>query len=205
MDHRCRGGRDCVSRTPDGAAITTKPDSLCNGCMDDIQRCLDALPHLAQALKAFLGGAMSVAYSSKVNSTPVPQAPLDLSVYDLLDEIGDVVDRVGGYRIADLVRLPAEKYLLWRRDSRVEVHLDGVGRALDVLRVHTKADRMVGLNRVWQKRHAPCPRCKLPTLGTWLGSDTIHCATEDCGSAFTRDQYEQHCVALSRNPTESSN
>jgi len=79
------------------------------------------------------------------------------------------------------------------------VFLDGINRALDVRRVHRKADQMVGLNRVWQRRAAPCPRCNQSTLGAWLGSDTIHCASEDCGSDFTREQYEEHCFALSRN------
>ena len=200
MDHRCRSGKDCVSKTSEGAAITSRPDSVCAGCVDDIQRRRDELPHLAQALRSFKGASMSVSYDSRVSSTPVSQAPLNLAAVDLIDAIGDVIDRAGGYRIADLVRLPGEKFLLWRRGSRREAELDGIDRALDVRHVHVKADRMVGFSRVWQKRHAPCPECKLPTLGVWLGSETIHCANEDCGSSFTRDQYDQHCVTLSKMP-----
>lgn len=195
MDHRCRSGKGCVSRTSDGAAITAKPDSLCPACVDDIQRRRDELPHLAQALKSFKGASMSVSYDSKVSSTPVPQAPLNLAALDLIDAIGDVIDRAGGYRIADLVRLPAEKFLLWHRGSRSEVDLDGIARALDVRHVHVKADRMFGFSRVWQKRHAPCPECGLNTLGGWLGSDTVQCANDGCEFLATRSGYEEICIS----------
>lgn len=192
--HRCLSGAACVSRTPDGAALTAKPDTLCAGCVADIQRRRDQLPDLRNALKAFLGGSMSVTYTSKVNSTHRPQPPMNVTVYDLIDEIGDVIDRTGGLSIDALIRAPGESFVVWRRGKPVKTTLSGVQRALDVRRVHTKADGLVGLNRVWHKRHAPCPHCGLLTLGSWIGSDTICCSNEGCHSSFTRDDYDKHCL-----------
>ena len=198
--HRCRANKGCVSRTPDGSAVTAKPDTLCAGCVDDIQRRLGELPHLAQALQIFLGGSMAVTYTSRVNSTPTPQAPMNVAVYDLIDEIGDVIDRAGGtgMRVADLIRQPSAGFRIWSRGEIRDVYLDGVDRALDIRRVHARADGMVGLNRVWQKRAAPCPECHLPTLGTWIGTDTVSCANDDCDSSFTITQYEELCIEQSR-------
>lgn len=193
-EHRCLSGAHCVSRTPDGPAITAKHDTLCGGCVIDIQRRSDQLPDLRNALKVFLGGSMSVTYTSKVNSTHQPQPPMNVTVYDLIDEIGDVIDRTGGLPIETLIRAPGEFFLVWRRGKPVKTALSGVDRALDVRRIHHKADGLVGLNRVWQKRHAPCPHCGLLTLGSWIGSDTIACANEGCDSSFTRDDYDKHCL-----------
>ena len=197
MNHRCRSDTECVSRTPDGAAITTKPGTLCTGCTDDIQRKLDNLPYLTQALQAFKGGLKAADYtSSKVSSSPTRKTPVNIHILDLIDEVGDVVDRVDNYRIADLVRLPAEQFILWRRGSRQNVWLDGVSRALAVRWIHAKVEKTVGLNRVWNRRHAACPECHLNTLGAWVGDDTVHCSS--CTATYTREQYDDLCIAESQ-------
>lgn len=196
LNHRCLSGEKCVSRTPDGAAVTAKPDTLCQGCINDIQRCLAELPHLREALKVFLGGSMSVTYTSKVHSTPEPQPPMNVTVYDLIDEIGDVIDRVANLPVDALIRAPDAEFKLWRRGKPRLTVLSGVDRALDVRRVHAKADNLIGFNKVWQRRHAPCPVCQMPTLGSWVGSDTISCTNEDCNSSFTRDEYNDYCLAV---------
>lgn len=199
--HRCRSGKTkCTSRTPDGAAVTMKSDTLCPGCIEQIQQMLTDLPHLAQALKAFLGGSMATTYTSKVNSTPAPQPPMNVAAYDLIDEIGDVIDRAGGsgVRIDNLVRASPTEFLIWRRGSPVKELRDGVDRALDIRRVHAKADGMVGLKRVWQKRLMRCPTCDLPTLGSWFGEGTVICTNEDCNTSLTRDEYDLMVIAQSR-------
>lgn len=195
LSHRCLSGKGCVSHTPDGAAVTAKPDTLCAGCVAVIQKCLDELPHLREALKVFLGGSMSVTYTSKVKATHQPQPPMNVAVYDLIDDIGDVLDRAGNLTVETLIRAPGEFFVVWRRGKPVKTVLSGVDRALDIRRVHAKADAMVGLNRVWQRRAAPCPNCQQLTLGQWIGSDTISCTNEDCASSFTRDQYDDYCLA----------
>lgn len=198
VNHRCLSGKHCVSRTPDGPAVTAKPDTLCSGCITALQQCLDELPHLREALKVFMGGSMSVAYTSRVNSTPTPQTPMNVAVYDLMDEIGDVLDRTGGLRIDTLIRAPGMEFRVWRRGKPVTAVLSGVERALAVRRVHSKADNLIGFNRVWQRRAAPCPSCRLPTLGTWIGSDTVTCTNENCNSSFTRNDYDLHCLTESK-------
>jgi hypothetical protein len=112
---------------------------------------------------------------------------------DMADEIWDTIDRADGYRVVDLVTLPAEEWLI----GGYRVVRDGVHRALDIRRVHTKAEKMIGLNKVWQRRAAPCPNCQLPTLGSWVGDETILCTNEECLSSFDRTAYEEHCIAAS--------
>ena len=199
--HRCRSGKsECVSRTPDGAAVTMKPDTLCPGCISQIQVMLAELPHLAAALKCFLGGSMATAYTSKVNSTPTPAAPMNVTVYDLIDDIGDAIDRAGGagVRIDNLIREPECEFQVWQRGKPVKEMLDGVNRAMSIRKVHRKADSMVGLKKVWQKRVSPCPYCNLPTLGSWFGEGTVYCTNEDCNSSLTRDEYDLMVIAKSR-------
>lgn len=201
LNHRCLSGGECVAQTPDGAAVTPRPDTLCSGCVNDIQRRLGELPHLAQALKSsFLAATNQVVFTSKVHSTPQPQSPLNVAVYDLINEIWDVIDRAGGptFRIDNLVRAPAAEFLLWRKGGRVRLPLSGVQRALDVRRVHVKCEKRVGFGRAWQRRAAPCPLCELPTLGSWSGSDTISCANDGCSATFTRDEYDRHCFEVAK-------
>lgn len=198
IDLRCRSGKTCVARTSDGAALTSQP-TLCHGCITDIQKRLTELPHLAAALNTFKGTWGGVSYEARVTGSKEPPIPLNVGALDLIDEIGDVIDRAGGYRVIDLITLAAEDYIVWRRGERQAVDLDGVMRALDIRRVHTKAESMVGLNRVWQRRAAACPNCHLPTLGSWLGDEQILCTNGDCLSAFTRTAYEEACIEQSRN------
>lgn len=201
VTHRCRSGKlECVSRTPDGAAVTMKPDTLCPGCITQIQVMLGDLPHLAAALKCFLGGSMATAYTSKVNSTPTPSAPMNVTVYDLIDDIGDAIDRAGGMgvRIDNLIREPGVEFQVWQRGEPAKRMLDGVDRAMNVRKVHRKAEGMVGLKKIWQRRVSPCPYCNLPTLGSWFGENTVHCTNEDCNGSLTRDEYDLWVISKSK-------
>jgi hypothetical protein len=177
-----------------------KPDTLCGGCVMQIQVMLTELPHLALALKCFLGGSMATAYTSKVHSTPTPAAPMNVTVYDLIDQIGDVIDRAGGagVRVDNLIREPANEFKMWRRGRPVTEMLDGVDRAVSIRKTHRKADGMVGLKRIWQRRVMPCPACNLPTLGSWFGEPTVYCTNEDCKSTLTRDEYDLMTLAKSK-------
>lgn len=197
-DHRCRSGRYCVSRTPDGAAITVKPDALCPQCIDDIQRRLEELPQLAIALRTFLGGSMKVAYESKVQATREPAAPMNVMVADLLDEIGDAIDRAEGLEVRTLVQKPAELFIVWIRDVQQKKYLDGVDRALDIARSHRRVTAVVGLHRVWDRRRAPCPNCHFPTLGSWVGSETIECTNSECQHRMPLAEYENYCIDQAR-------
>lgn len=173
---------------------------LCYLCIGDTQRRLGDLPHLAQALRTFLGGSMAVAYTSKVSRTSTPQAPMNVHVADLLDDIGDVIDRAGGLdtKIRDLIQQPAEKFRLWIKGQPRDTYLSGVDRALDIRRIHSKVEDMVGFSKIWHRRVAPCPECQLPTLGAWSGEDAIQCSNEDCLAQFTKDEYELHCLKESK-------
>lgn len=193
---RCRGGKFCSARTTDGPAITAKHDTICAACVVDIQKRLAELPHLAGALRSFLGGSMKVAYESKVSATHEPAPPMNVAVADYIDEINDVIDRAGGpgIQVHNLIQQPAELFLVWIKGAQQKRHLDGVDRALEIRRIHSRVSNVIGLEAVWRKRHAPCPNCHLPTLGSWVGSPTIECTFEDCGLVMTLDEYEQHCL-----------
>ena len=193
-DPRCRSGDGCTGKTSDGPAIVAMAETICSACVYDIQKRLEELPHLGMALKCFLGGSMKVAYTSKVSRTPEPQAPMNVWVADLMDEIGDVIDRAEGLRILTLIQKPAEPFIVWHRGIRQKTYLDGVDRALDIRRVHAKVSDIVGLQPQWEKRHAPCPSCAEYTLGNWVGSDQIGCTTEDCEEVMSLSEYESYCI-----------
>ena len=188
LDHHCRSDKHCVARTPDGAAITTKPGTLCHGCVTKLQGQLDELPAIRDALRLYLvrGGSSA---QTKVAFSSTPATPLDVGTLDLIDEIDDVIDRTGGLSIADLIRQPEQEFILWSRGSRRAVFLDGVQRALDVSRVWRKADGVIGLTRKWQQRLGTCPRCTLRTLGNFAGEDAVTCSS--CGGVMTRDEYDR--------------
>ena len=143
---------------------------------------------------------MATAYTSKVHSTPTPAAPMNVTVYDLIDSIGDVIDRAGGLgvRVDNLVREPACEFRVWHRGSPVRKMLDGVDRAVNIRKVHRKADGMVGLKKIWQRRVMACPACNLPTLGSWFGEGTVYCTNEDCKKTLTRDEYDFMTLAKSK-------
>lgn len=192
LNHRCRTADNCVSRTEDGAAVTAKPDTLCNGCIKRLQAQLEQLPDLRLALRSFLSTSMTAALGSKVNATHEHSTPINLRTLDLIDEIDAVMDRSGGpaIQVADLVNRPGEQFMI-RGKLR---YLDGVDRALAIATVWRKADSVVGLSRQWVRRQAPCLRCGLTTLGMWSGENSIHCTNSNCASTFTLDQYEELCM-----------
>lgn len=185
-----------MARTRDGAAVTAKPDTLCHGCVTQLQGCLEQLPVIRKVLRLFLGATPVTAHATKVNSTPAPSVPLNLRVLDLIAEIGDVVARVGGAntRVSDLIRKPAEKFTVWKDGRLRKVDIDGVDRALAIGGVWRKADGIIGMSRVWQRRIAKCPRCNLHTLGSFSGSDSVQCSS--CGGVMTRSEYERVCLIV---------
>lgn len=193
-EYTCRSGKQCQAHTSDGPAVCARQDSLCPRCIDQIQRCLGELPTLKEALKLFLGGSYKTAYTSKVNCTPEPSAPMNVRVDALLGDIEDIVGRAGGYQvqIRDLVTRPAELFTVWDSSGEFEQrrYIDGPQRALDIRRVHARVSALVGLNKSWQRRIAPCWECALPTLGTWLGSGVIECTSCQCRK--TTDEYNQY-------------
>lgn len=195
-DPRCRSGRHCIGRTSDGPAITAKADTICAACVQDLQRQLEELPHLATALRTFLGVTPKTALQSRVKSSPEPACPVDPRVDELLIDISDVIDRVDGLRVIDLIHQPAMKFIVWFRDGRRERYLDGCHRALDIRGVHSRANSILGFGRIKQKRHAPCPQCQLPTLNSYIGEGTVFCGDEECGLVLTIDDYETYCTEL---------
>lgn len=193
-DFRCRSGKACPASTSEGAALTAQPETICTTCVFDIQRQLRELPPLRLALRTFLGVSTKVDYESKVSSTPQPGPPMNTWVFDLVDEIDEAIDRVDQMTIARLVQEPAELFHVWVKDVHEKHYLDGVDRAMEIRRVHTRVCKAVGLHPVWEKRGAPCPHCNEFNLGTWLGADLIECTTEDCPARLTLDEYEQYCL-----------
>lgn len=180
-DPRCRSGKQCVRLTTDGAALTTQPGTICHGCVEEVQKCLDALPHLATALKTMKGSWGGVSYEARVTGSKEPPTPLHVGIVDLIDEIWAVTSAAEGYKAVDLVTLT-----------------EGVDRALRIRHVHAKAANAVGFDKVWQRRAAPCPECRMPTLGQWIGDDLIICSSQECLASFTKTEYENFCFTESQ-------
>lgn len=193
--HRCRAGQRCLARTPDGAAVTPGPDTLCHTCVRRLQNQLDELPTIRDALRLYLvrGGDSA---QTKVASSSEPAPPLNVHVRDLIDEIDDVIDRTDGLTADALTRQPAMQFKLWRGGGWKMDYLDGVQRALEIATVWRKADGIIGMTRPWQQRLAKCARCNTRTLGNFVGSDTVTCSS--CGGSMTRDEYERTTIIRSR-------
>lgn len=195
-DPRCRSGRHCTGRTSTGPAIVSKRNTLCSACIEELQRYLEELPHLAIALRIFLGVTPKTALQSRVKSTPEPACPIDPRVDELLVDIGDVIERTDGLRVVDLVAQPPTKFEVWFKDRAVELYLTGWQRAIDIRKVHVRANAILGFSPVWVRRHAPCPQCGLPSLGTWIGDPNVECSDDECGFILTLDDYNHYCNEL---------
>jgi len=167
--------------------------TICAGCVQDIQRRVNELPHLALALRSFLGGSVKLTYESKVNASHAPECPMDVRVADLLIEIDDALAGTNGVAIKDLITHPAVEREVWIKNKMTKRFLDGVDRAMHVRRVHERVGAMVGLGPLWQRRHAPCPTCGLPSLGSWGGADWIECL--ECETRISLDEYDAWCIA----------
>lgn len=193
-DARCKSGKHCAGKNKDGTAITTNP--VCAACVQVLQKQLDELPHLATALHACLAVTPKTALQSRVNSTPEPACPIDTRVDELIGDIEDVCDRTDGLRVADLILQPAMEFVLWFRDRREARFLEGWQRALDIRRVHVRANNILGFDDIRVRLRAPCPNCSLPTLGTVVGGDRVDCSDEGCGYFTTRNDYDRYCCEL---------
>lgn len=194
--HRCLSKRDCVNLTGDREpAATTKPDTLCYGCIKQIQGYLARLPHLLEALRTSLarpiGGGGS---GARVSGSKEPPAPFNVNVDAAICETLEVVQRAGGWkiRIHDLVSRSAEPFTVWRRGVRTEDWpLTGCDRALDIRRVHKLLDRMTGFTPVWHRKPGLCPGCGLGTLGSLSGTDYVQCSNSACAISISLDEYEE--------------
>ncbi|SHT53908.1 Uncharacterised protein [Mycobacteroides abscessus subsp. abscessus] len=176
-DPRCQFGDRCVARTPDGpAAVILFP--LCAACVDDVQKCIDQLPQYRYALEHFKKKAPGTGLQTRVASSSEPSTPLDVRVVDLIDRIDTLAHRLCGF-VGVLAR------------NVVSNH--GVVMAADIRSVWSQAEDICGFQRVWQRRHGPCPECGLPTLGGWVGDELIRCTNSGCAAVLTKGKYEEHC------------
>lgn len=195
-DHRCRADKRCVARSGTESAATTKPDALCPACIDRIQTQRDQLPGYRKAVVVMVGIKPVTAQSSKVSGSREPQSPLNLAAETLTTDIDAVLSRVGNYQVRDLVSRPPEQFKVWRHDVEQIVLWDGVDLALQIAAVHVRAAKMLGFERQWVGRTAPCWGCGMPTLGQFTGSSTVECS--GCGARKTDVDYESYCVELIR-------
>jgi hypothetical protein len=196
VEHRCRAGKRCVARSGKDPAVTAKPETLCPACVAAIQADRDALLALQDAVKVFVGIKPVTAQASKVTATKEPASPLNLAAETIATDIGEVLSRVGNYLIRDLVNHPAARFKTWRGDVEQLVYWDGVDLALQVRAVHARAVNLLGFERLWQRRHAPCWGCGLPCLGQFTGSLTVECSS--CGVRKTDSEYQLYCIELAK-------
>lgn len=190
--HRCRAGKKCSARSGKDPAITAKPDTLCPSCIDAIQGCRDKLENLQEAVRIFIGIKPVTVSESKVSLSKEPQSPLNLAAETLVGDIDDVLSRVGHYLVRDLVAHPSTRFKVWRGDCEQLVYWDGADLALQIKRIHDRAISLLGFERQWQRRTAPCWECRLPCLGQFLGSATVECS--NCGVRKSDTDYQTYCL-----------
>lgn len=175
--HRCCN-RSCVAATPDGPALTTKPDTLCDGCISAIQERLGQLPHYRTALESFKAKSLvPQGGGTKVGGSTEPGTPVNIHVIDLVNELDDVLARVGNSAVSDLVQ-----------------SADGVALAIRINQAWKRSEAQIGFDRIWLRRIGKCPKCLLRTLGNFSGSDSIQCS--NCGGVMTRSEYERICIIV---------
>lgn len=195
-DHRCRAGKLCAARSGTDPAATTRPDTLCAACVNLIQSQRDQLLGYRKAVAVMVGIKPVTAQASKVSGSREPQSPLNLAAETLATDIDEVLSRVRNYLVRDLVSRPPEQFKAWRHDVEQIVLWDGVDLALQIAAVHGRAAKMLGFERQWVGRTAPCWGCGMPTLGQFTGSSTVECS--GCGARKTDVDYESYCVELIR-------
>lgn len=190
FNHHCRSGEHCVARGSDSAALTVKPNTLCNPCIRQLQSQYDELPVIRDALRLYIGEMSTSNHGSKVKSTPSMTTPLNVTVLDLIDDIEEVLSFCGNFRVDNLVRQPSKECTVWRSGRRRQEWLDGVDRALQIRAVFKRADRVIGFSRqaVTHRIH-PCPKCTRQTMISIAGTNTVTCAS--CGGTTTMDEYKR--------------
>ena len=192
-DHRCRSGKQCVNRTPEAAAATTKPDTLCPACIGEIQDCRDRLGGATDALKLFIGIKVQ-GVGVKVSASKTPPAPINIAAHDLITEIDVLMFRVGNLLVRDLIKQPLTKVKYWSAEFEQLRVWDGVDWALQIRHLYRRALALTGFERSWQRRHAPCRDCSLPCLGQMSGSEVVQCS--NCGTCMSDVEYQNYCVEL---------
>ena len=174
VEIRCRSGDACLNKTPDGPALVAR-DTLCHACCAELQAKLNELPTIYKVLNLFKGGLWGESGEAKVSSSSEPPCPLRVEVVDLQTEIRAALKNIQGIRIVDLVNMQ-----------------DGIPWALEVRKLWSQADRIIGISQHWSRRAAPCDSCGSETLGSWAGEDSVSCFT--CGVSMTRTEYSKHCL-----------
>lgn len=185
-NHRCRSGENCVARGPDEAALTVKPNTLCNPCIGQLQHQYDELPEFYRKLRDFFLVNISTSdHGSKINSTPGLLVPFNVAVLDLLDEIDVLLDRYGGLRIDNLICRPSQEFSVWRSGRPRKEWLDGVDQALAIRAVWRKADGVIKVSkpRTWRQWITLCPKCRRRTLGQFSEDDFVTCSS--CGGVMS--------------------
>lgn len=177
MDFRCASGQQCVAQTPDGPALVHRP-TLCHKCVAQVQAQYSELPNILLAIPLFKGGLRGQSGEAKVSVSKDAPAPLNVAVVDLEDSLQAILHRIGDLRIVDLVNQD-----------------DGVDWCLHVRRVYAQADRLIGISRHWSRRHLPCDRCSLRSLGSFSGDDFITCSA--CGAQTPLSDYAKRCLGNS--------
>jgi hypothetical protein len=107
-----------------------------------------------------------------------------------------VVQRAGGYDIyiAQLVHQPAEEFVVWVGTRQQVRYLDGADRAMAIRRIHARVNKIVGLDRTRQTRHAPCPDCHQQALWNWVGDEFIRC--DKCDMIMPLPEYDAYCLEV---------
>lgn len=196
VEHRCRAGKKCSARSEKQAAITSRPDTLCPACIESVQQARNKLEHIRDAVRIFICIKPVSVLESKVSSSKEPMSPLNLVAETLFGDIDDVLGRVGGYLVRDLVSQPSKRFKVWRGEVEQLVFWDGVDLALQIKRVYDRGVALLGFEPRWQRRAAPCWACNLPCLGQFTGSETVECSS--CGARKTDADYQAYCIELAR-------
>lgn len=100
--------------------------------------------------------------------------------------------RLLGNALDALLALPGQEY---RHHSSGEwVERDGIGGALELLRLHDLTRFAAGKTKLIHRLPAPCPRCEAMTLVRHNGDDQVQC--EQCGVRWPEKDYRRLTLVL---------
>lgn len=128
---------------------------------------------------------------------------MNVHVFTLIEDVEEALSYAPkGIRL--LLLQPPEPFEVWSDGKERTLYLDGAERAMWIRKVHQKVSDVVGFAPVWRQRHAPCPECGLPYLGSWSGTEVIECRNEECLVRYTLEEYATYeyatyCMAKAKN------
>jgi len=211
--HLCRQGRKCKSRVKDTAGKfhgvgVESPDSLCHVCEEHAFEAIRELGNDLSMLVTSVEDGRAAAAGPKVSFSAERPVPIDLGVDSLRGEIDNEVTRwairvTRGEELTNphatlcanlgtLIDLPPQRVTVWiphpdGGDDVGDEILDGVDAVLRLVKLHQRAQAMLGLTETTTFLPDPCPHCGRKALAVSKDQQRVTC--KGCRIVWDSDHF----------------